>query len=352
MKMCPKCGWDNDNSYNFCLGCGYQLPMGDSSFDPPTDLLTKNSNEGSNASAFVSGKPSDMGEAVSSGANKSDDAIAETTAQVFFSKDRDQNCPQCDGIIPTQNRFCGSCGYRLLDPEPPPPPPPKVEKAPPPPPKPSAKLVLLLPNGQEGGTYPLKPDRTQIGRKQGNILFLDDPFVSPLHATFTRINEEEMTISDEKSLNGLFIRLNGQKELQNNDILLLGKQLLRFEKIEQTPENYSGNLLDRNTPEWGSPYGPYWGRLVQLIANGQVGNAVLLGGEQVDLGRERGQITFPGDRFISGLHARVAHQENRFFLEDLGSRNGTFMQIRDSHTVRHNDILIIGEQLLRVELSS
>lgn len=212
--------------------------------------------------------------------------------------------------------------------------------------------MLLLPNGEEGGAYPLKGELTQIGRSKGNILFLDDPYVSPLHATFYQ-EDSQLRVRNENSFNGLFLRLRKRVEIEHGDVVLLGKQLLRFEKIEHQAEA-SAELNGGEpppTPVWGSPYGSYWGRLVQLISGGFEGNVILLGGEQVELGRERGQITFPGDRFISGLHARISHENQRFFLEDVGSRNGTFVQIRGDHTLAHKDILIIGEQLLRVEIN-
>lgn len=214
-----------------------------------------------------------------------------------------------------------------------------------------ARLVLLLPNGQEGGTYPLKPDKTLIGRQQGNILFLDDPYVSPLHATFHRTPNNGMIVRDENSLNGLFLRLREKTPLEHSDVLLIGKQLFLFEKIQAPPPDEDGfdPHTDAPSPVWGSPYSQYWGRVMQMISGGKRGNAILLGGEQVDMGRERGQITFPGDRYISAIHARISFQNNQYALEDLGSRNGTFIRIRKEQTLRHNDVLIIGEQLLRVE---
>jgi len=213
------------------------------------------------------------------------------------------------------------------------------------------RLVLLLPNGQEGESYALRPDKTQIGRKQGAILFLDDPYVSPLHATFWFETSGRMRLRDEKSLNGIFLRLRERVELKDRSVILLGKQLFLFEiigpsSLEQEQEIAS----DAPAAVWGSPYNHYWGRLIQLISGGKKGNAVLLGGEHIDMGRERGQITFPGDRYISGIHARISFQNQQYFLEDLGSRNGTFLRIPEEIPIQTKDVLIIGEQLLRVEI--
>lgn len=275
------------------------------------------------------------------------------------SEPKAETCTACGAEITPGHAFCGQCGTRVesrpqssptagpdvLPQAPAPAPTPVVEEK-------LSRLVLLLPNGEEGGSYPLKGDSTQIGRNKGNILFLDDPYVSPLHATFYNDNGQ-LCVRNENSFNGLFLRLRQRVELQHNDIVLLGKQLLRFEQIEIQSEPASELTSSKTpvTPVWGSPYSSYWGRLVQLVAGGFEGNAILLGGNQVELGRERGQITFPGDRFISSLHARVVAENNRFFIEDVGSRNGTFVQVKSEHVLSDRDILIIGEQLLRVELN-
>lgn len=357
MIICPKCGWENQDEFNFCLGCGHQLTAPEPEIVPEPPPAETSVDTPAQGDVAMSGSASDT------------TAAAESVGP----NPNGMDCPSCGADMPPGHIFCGRCGFRVPEqpeprptvgpptPEPmaPPAPEPVAEPepvpapTPAPAPEPPARLVLLLPNGEEGGSYPLKGEHTQIGRSKGNILFLDDPYVSPLHATFHHENGR-LNVKNEDSLNGLFIRLRERVELNHGDILLLGKQLLRFEQIERQPEVDSEMNIHEPpaTPIWGSPYGSYWGRLIQLISGGSEGNAILLGGEQVELGRERGQITFPGDRFISSLHARVLTENNRFYVEDVGSRNGTFIQIRGEHSLTHKDILIIGEQLLRVELQA
>jgi len=49
-------------------------------------------------------------------------------------------------------------------------------------------------------------------------------------------------------------------------------------------------------------------------------------GPEVTLGRRPGcTISLEHDRFASGLHARVFERNGEFWLEDLGSTNGTFL---------------------------
>ncbi len=319
MKVCSKCNYENPDDFNICLQCGRQLP-GTSEF-----------------STYPESKSS----------SPETKAKRETAPQIPpGGKVAPPDCtrPDCPKVFPAGHVFCGQCGRPLQTPSSPQTElfsSPKSERK-------YAKLVLLNPDGSEGEQFPLKGEQIQVGRERGKIRFLEDPYVSPLHATFYYRNET-LFIKNENNLNGIFLKIKKPIELEEGDVFLMGKQLLRFEKLD-VPED---EPFDEREPApampWGSPANSYWGRLVQLIAGGFEGNCILLGASKIDLGRERGQITFPGDRFISGLHARIYLEDGRIYLSDLQSRNGTFVKIKDSTQLENGDILIIGEQLLKVK---
>jgi pSer/pThr/pTyr-binding forkhead associated (FHA) protein len=74
------------------------------------------------------------------------------------------------------------------------------------------------------------------------------------------------------------------------------------------------------------------------------------------IGREQGDIVFTDDPFLSRRHAVVrAHGAGsgsgprRFTLTDLGSSNGTFLQVREEVHLRHGDHFRIGQQLFRFD---
>lgn len=360
MKICGKCGWENQDEFNFCLGCGSQL--GSASKAEPLKPVPAVSVTPAPVSTLAIKTVEDVVRPAMLPEMRGSHSSATGTSPSSERGMATKECTVCQAVIPPGHAFCGQCGARYVVPEPVVP---VVNTQPPASPATSvpmspvpvsaassaeapARLVLLLPNGEEGGSYPLKGDVTEIGRRQGNILFLDDPYVSPLHAVFYH-DKGQLRVRNKDSFNGLFIRLRKRVTLGHSDVILLGKQLLRFEQLHVDAEN--APAPDQTVPVWGSPYNSYWGRLIQLISGGYQGNAILLGGEHVELGRERGQITFPGDRFISSLHAKISFENQQFYLEDVGSRNGTFVQIREEAHLSHKDILIIGEQLLRVEIN-
>ena len=69
------------------------------------------------------------------------------------------------------------------------------------------------------------------------------------------------------------------------------------------------------------------------------------------IGRERGDILFSEDGYVSGLHCRIAKgTDGKIYLTDVGSSNGTFIRLRAERVVNRGDILLMGQQLFRVDL--
>ncbi|MFO0669713.1 MAG: FHA domain-containing protein [Polyangiaceae bacterium] len=72
----------------------------------------------------------------------------------------------------------------------------------------------------------------------------------------------------------------------------------------------------------------------------------------VHLGRERGDVLFPEDGYVSGLHCHIGQNGDKIFLTDLGSSNGTFVRLREEAEVTNGDVLLMGQQLFRVTISA
>lgn len=61
------------------------------------------------------------------------------------------------------------------------------------------------------------------------------------------------------------------------------------------------------------------------------GRVIPLGGQPVTMGRAGGNDVVLHDDFASGVHARVVADEGLWYIEDLGSTNGTFVGDRRLH---------------------
>jgi len=75
-------------------------------------------------------------------------------------------------------------------------------------------------------------------------------------------------------------------------------------------------------------------------------------GDELTVGRAAGcQVALADDTFVSQLHARVFRKEGRYFVEDLGSTNGTFLnrkQVSAPIALRRGDRLQVGKTVFEV----
>lgn len=212
-----------------------------------------------------------------------------------------------------------------------------------------ARLVVILEDGTDGSVLELLAGPTLIGREGADISFPHDDFLARHHAEFRRVGDDLM-LRPLESTNGVFVQVHQEIELGSGDVFRIGQQLLCFELLSVVAadlvEDPQGQAIPLGSP---TPEGA-WGRLGQLIAPDTMGSVYLLGGTEVYLGRERGDITFPGDGFVSGLHAQISFRGGRCFLKDLGSSNGTYLRLAQPVAVKRGTLVLAGQQLFRVEL--
>ncbi len=254
-----------------------------------------------------------------------------------------RRCPSCASDVPPTFRFCGTCGFRMDEVSAPN----VVPTAPTAPPvAPAAarlSMTLIRPDGTEGGTHQLHPGENQLGRSFGPV-FENDGYLSPIHAMLD-IRGVTGTVRDLDSLNGVFVKMTAEEELDPGQIIRIGQELLRFELIgvpEPTPDG---------TELMGSPNPGFWGKLTVIIGREVTGAAFPLLGDSVTLGRERGEINFPDDGYVSGLHARITLRDGRVYLQDLGSSNGSFMKVNGERAIGHDSYVLLGQQLFRLNFA-
>jgi hypothetical protein len=254
-------------------------------------------------------------------------------------------CPKCGKMVVSTYAFCGSCGQRLK---------PSgaaagpvaaartmhlASSAPAARAAPRGHLTLIRPDGTEGGVHPLQDGENLIGRGHGS-LFDADPYLSPRHAEMT-FTDSGLLVRDLRSLNGVFIKLMHEEKLESGDVFRIGQELLRFDVIA------SAQPLEDGTEIIGTPNPGFWGRVSIIVGRDVDGPAFPLFDETVVLGRERGDILFPEDGYVSGTHAQLTLRDGQVFLSDLGSSNGTFFRIRGSRMVPSASLLLMGQQLFR-----
>ena len=296
--ICQVCGKESQIHHRFCAGCGSQMAA------PPPSADT----------------------------NPIDSPAIDEPVLLKLPDSLPRPCPSCGGTVPAEFQFCGQCGIRVPQGQA------TVDTASQ---VTSAKLILLRPDGSESGSHPLAEGENILGRASGPT-FAADGYLSPRHALIV-VNAAGVVVRDLGSLNGTFLRIVGEERIEDGDVFRIGQELLRFEQL-RPPE-----ALADGTQVMGSPNPGYWGRVSIVVGQNQEGSAFPVGGEGVHLGRERGDIIFPEDGYVSGAHAQLNRRGDYFFLTDLNSSNGTFLRLRHDRLLMSGSLLLLGQQLFRLQ---
>jgi pSer/pThr/pTyr-binding forkhead associated (FHA) protein len=251
-------------------------------------------------------------------------------------------CRSCSTPVPVGHKFCGRCGAAV---------PPEIMnartqffgqlQAPG-----KAKLILIRGEGVEGLSYQLNADQHVVG-KAGQLVFPDDPFVSPKHANFFYRNGM-LCVRDEGSLNGVYLRVRGTIDISAGDQFLAGEQVFRFE----LPPALNDQPGPDGTYFYSSPKHQSLFRIAQVLQGGAYGMTVCARSTSLQIGREGGDLNFPTDPYMSASHCRIEDNQGNHTLTDVSSRNGTYLRLQSERELAHGDYLFIGRKLLRVEITA
>ncbi|MDF3068345.1 MAG: Proline-rich protein [Polyangiaceae bacterium] len=329
-KRCLRCGTSNPHQGRFCANCGSPLP---------------------------------------GSGHKPDAAVAPAPPTVVA-------CPRCRGSNNAQMAFCQFCGARLSEGASGAPggaAPPATGPAPGSSPGGSpfspqgvgtsfqfasqrpeerAKLVVIGQDGKPGREYEIDAEQTDVGREEGSILLVNDPYVSPRHARL-QFRDGRFFIRDLESVNGVYVRLRAPERLQHADLVLVGLEVLRFEIVSDA-ERGLGPAAERGTQVFGSPAAPRYARLCQRTVEGVTRDVYYPTREETVIGREVGDVVFTTDPFMSRRHAAIVRDPgtNTFSLKDLGSSNGTYLGIRGERELVPGDHVRIGQHLFRLDFGT
>jgi len=297
-NRCPRCGRESEPTFAFCLDCGQSLAKP--------------------APVAAAGIP----------------------------------CASCGAILRPGFRFCGACGKPAAGPPPLPgsspsgtiPPAAAVPTVPAAPGRAGRiRLVLVRSDGAAGPALAVEKDEAICGRTQGDFLLADDPTVSPRHARLTLV-DGTLRVEDLGSVNGTYVRLKEPRRMSLGDEFRVGRQLLRLEPLPRPARSD-----EQAARPWGTKDPGYRYRLSQLLEGGGLGEIFPLREGENLLGREAGEVTFPGDRYVSARHARLRVSGAEVTLTDTGSSNGTYVKLAGPMELASGDQLLVGGQLLRVE---
>jgi pSer/pThr/pTyr-binding forkhead associated (FHA) protein len=254
-------------------------------------------------------------------------------------------CARCGSTVGPATRFCASCGAPIGDTG-------ASRRVSPAAARAAAPITLVLLD--DAGTPTQRFERaapdTTIGRQGGDIRFPDDVFLSPLHARISW-EQDALVVRDLGSRNGTWVFLEAPHRLLDGDLLLIGSQVIRFRRLgypgPHPPDADATRRMGSLIPSADIA------SLTQLRSDGSVRDVIQLSpGRDVMIGREQGDWIFPYDPSMSARHAVVRSEDADFVVVDAASRNGVALAARGDMPLGHNSRVLVGDKLLRVELST
>ncbi len=202
------------------------------------------------------------------------------------------------------------------------------------------KLERLDADGSVHTAHRLEQGRHFIGREEGDILLSSDKAASPWHAQLL-VAGGKVSIKDMGSLNGVHVRIEGDRRLSDKDSMLVGGQRFIFRSSWDPRE-------EEDTVELGGAGYADPTRLLLKRAGGEVVGVYFVG-EGLAIGRTRGELAFGADERMADEHAAIRRVEGGFVIRSLSAR-GVMVSIREEVALSDGQTFQLGRTLFRVAL--
>jgi pSer/pThr/pTyr-binding forkhead associated (FHA) protein len=206
--------------------------------------------------------------------------------------------------------------------------------------------LTILRGPNNGKTYTFEDDVITIGSGRGNTLIIHDNDVSTEHCRLMRI-DVDYDIEDADSRYGTYVNgqpLDGEKWLlHSGSIIELGSQVtIEYRLPEELikPRVISPYVIREGEP--GSQ------PCLVLVEEAEIKEAYLLQSADITVGRSVGNDIVIQQTDISRTHLRVFWKDRNFHVEDMNSRNGTFINgiaVTETRKLVHSDVIRVGTSI-------
>ncbi|MFA4985665.1 MAG: FHA domain-containing protein [Candidatus Brocadiia bacterium] len=197
--------------------------------------------------------------------------------------------------------------------------------------------VIVRKAGEPDRIIDTKEQIITIGRSRKSTVPISDPKASR-HQCMIVQEGESYTLVDKGSSNGTM--LNGERvtshPVKAGDAIIIGVHVIFFESIpenaavweklgsppatQHSGEPSTGAAADSSGPAKGPDIPIY---VLEIIEGGEIGKQYRMGTETCTIGRHAGNTIVISDTLVSNYHAEVSKEAIGYFLNDLGSTNGS-----------------------------
>jgi hypothetical protein len=208
-------------------------------------------------------------------------------------------------------------------------------------PGPRFLLRLLLPEGDRR-TVEVGRRGVSLGSGLDEIGLPGDPRVGGAEARLW-VENDKLCVEAAAGAANIYRRIDHEERLTDGDVVLMGDVAAMFVRVDPGP------AVDGSRQVLGGSANAPCGRLVFLRRDGSPGPVHDLPAGKTVLGRTDGHINFPHDSRLSRRHVLFFASDQGVTVEDMESRNGTYLRLRGRRDLHIDDSLRIGSSGLQVK---
>ncbi len=196
------------------------------------------------------------------------------------------------------------------------------------------------------------PQGVTIGRTKGNVTLNEVTTMGACHARFCFENGVT-TVTDLGSRNGVLLRIREPVRLRDEQRFRVGTHLLAVRRFVRGEPKQQTLGPDPDEVLCTREIAPHAQLSFVAVDGGELFSYPLLKTEYV-IGRDPEQTDIPlaGDSASSRRHAKLRFDGQNHWLEDLGSQNGTYVQITGQERLNVGDMVLLGLVLFRISEKS
>ena len=206
--------------------------------------------------------------------------------------------------------------------------------------------LTVLAGPARGQRFRLAATGAQVGRSKGAILFPDDPFISPVHATLV-IRDSKLFVRDEGSTSGVYVSITSTETIPTNGTFCTGLRLFRFVgAVEPAPPWNKTDMLVYGATV---PNGQVHYAVEEVMLGDRGGRCLLSPGPVLTVGQGRCDFSYPNDEGLAPRHCEISPLPDGAMIRDLSGGLGTYVRVTGERAIKAGDRLRIGQQTLQVE---
>lgn len=206
--------------------------------------------------------------------------------------------------------------------------------------------LTVMAGPARGQRFKLGANGAQIGRARGAILFPDDPFISPLHASLV-VRDGKLFVRDEESTSGVFVSISGTETVPSGSMFCTGLRLFRYVgAIEPNPPWNRRDVVIYGAP---LPNNQTHYAIEEILLGDRAGRCLITPGPVLTIGQGRCDFAYPNDEGLAPRHCELSPLPTGVMLRDLSGGLGTFVRASGERPLKAGDRIRIGQQTLQVE---